>query len=75
MHAVTGTATHPNPLWRSTTDRWLAGVCGGIAAWLGWKPAVVRTLTVIGTLLAAVVPGLLVYLVLWVVMPRAPRPA
>ena len=54
---------------RKSNDRLLAGVCGGIAEWLGWDPTVVRLLYVLLALLSAAFPGILVYLVLWVVMP------
>ncbi len=56
---------------RKSNDRLLAGVCGGIAQWLGWDPTVVRLLYVLLSLLSAAFPGILVYLVLWVVMPPA----
>jgi Putative stress-responsive transcriptional regulator len=49
----------------------LAGVCGGIADWLGWDPTAVRALYVAVSILSAGFPGMLVYLVLWVVMPVA----
>ena len=61
-------ATH-NPLHRSRRHRLLAGVCGGLAAWLGWSPAVVRTLYVVVSIASAAFPGILVYVVLWLVMP------
>ena len=51
-------------------DRWIAGVCGGIAEWLGWSPTLVRVLFVIVSLASAAFPGILVYLVLWVLMPE-----
>ncbi len=56
------------PLRRSN-DHLLADVCGGIAEWLGWDPTVVRVLYVLLSILSAAFPGLLVYLVLWLVMP------
>lgn len=59
------------PLSRSR-NRWLFGVCGGIAEWLGWSPSVVRLLYVLVSILSAAFPGIIVYLVLWLVMP-APR--
>ena len=31
-----------NPLRRSRRHRWIAGVCGGLAEWLGWNPTLVR---------------------------------
>jgi phage shock protein PspC (stress-responsive transcriptional regulator) len=59
-----------NPLYRSRTDRMIAGVCGGIARWLGWSPTVVRVLYVALSLLSAAFPGILIYLLLWIVMPQ-----
>jgi phage shock protein PspC (stress-responsive transcriptional regulator) len=57
------------PLYRSRTNRIFGGVCGGLARWLGWSPTVVRVLYVVVSVLSAAFPGLLVYLVLWLVMP------
>jgi phage shock protein PspC (stress-responsive transcriptional regulator) len=48
----------------------IAGVCGGIAEWLGWDATLVRVLYVVVSILSAAFPGTLVYLVLWLVMPR-----
>lgn len=45
----------------------IAGVCGGLAERLGWSPSVVRILFVLGSLVP-VLPGFLVYLVLWLVV-------
>ncbi len=59
-------------LRRSRSRRMVAGVCGGIALWLGWDPTLVRVLYVVVSLLSAAFPGLLVYLVLWLVMPEGP---
>jgi len=47
----------------------IAGVCGGIAAWLGWDPTLVRILYGLISVVSAAFPGVIVYLVLWVVMP------
>jgi len=55
---------------RSRTHRLFGGVCGGMADFLGWNPTMVRVLYVILSLLSAAFPGLLVYLILWVVMPN-----
>ncbi|MBP7148504.1 MAG: PspC domain-containing protein [Acidobacteria bacterium] len=60
-------------LRRSRGDRWLGGVCGGIAAWLGWSSNAVRLLYVIASILSAAFPGTLVYIVLWFVMPLEER--
>jgi phage shock protein C len=59
-----------NPLYRSRTDRMIAGVCGGLARWLGWSPTVVRVLYVALSVLSAAFPGILIYLLLWIVMPQ-----
>lgn len=61
-----------NPLYRSRSHRILGGVCGGIADWLGWNPTLVRVLYIIVSLASAAFPGLVVYVVLWVLMPQAP---
>ena len=50
-------------------DRWLSGVCGGVAEFLGWRPAVVRMLWVAGSSLFAGVGGIVAYAVLVFVMP------
>jgi len=49
----------------------LAGVCGGIADWLGWDPTVVRLLYVVVSIVSVAFPGILVYVILWMVMPPA----
>lgn len=56
-------------LHRSTDNRMIAGVCGGLAEWLGWDPTLVRLLYLGASLLSAAFPGILVYVILWVVMP------
>lgn len=58
------------PLRRSKDDRYVAGVCAGIARWLGWDPTVVRVAYVLVSLISAAFPGMLAYVVLWVVMPE-----
>jgi len=58
-----------NPLRRSRRNRLLGGVCGGLADWLGWDATLVRILYVVVSLLSAAFPGILVYVVLWIVMP------
>ena len=60
-----------NPLRRSRKDKLIAGVCGGIAEWLGWDPTLVRILYVAVSVCSAAFPGILVYLALWLLMPAA----
>lgn len=56
-------------LQRSREQRMLAGVCGGLAEWLGWSPTLVRILFVVVSIASAAFPGILVYLILWILMP------
>ena len=48
----------------------IAGVCGGLAQWLGWSPGLVRVLFVLVSIFSAAFPGILVYVVLWILMPE-----
>ena len=58
-------------LYRSRTDRKIAGVCGGLAEYFAVDPIIVRILFFI-LLLPGGLPGLLPYIVLWVVVPEEP---
>ena len=56
-------------LVRRRSNRMIAGVCGGVADFLGWNATLVR----IGFVVFAFVGvGELVYLILWLAMPKAP---
>ena len=59
------------PLRRSRRQRLVAGVCGGFADWLGWDPTLVRVLYVVGSILSVAFPGILVYIILWIIVPSA----
>ena len=59
-----------NPLHRSRRNRMIAGVCGGLAEWLGWDPTLVRVLYVVGSILSVAFPGILVYVILWIIVPK-----
>ena len=61
------------PLQRSRENRKIGGVCGGIAEWLGWDATVVRVLYIIVSICSVAFPGILVYIILWLVMPKPPR--
>ena len=54
---------------RKSKDKVLAGVCGGIAQWLGWDPTLVRVLYVVVSIVSVAFPGILVYVLLWLIMP------
>lgn len=52
-------------------DQVIAGVCGGIAEYLGWQADGVRALWVVCTILSAGIGGVIVYIVLALALPRA----
>ena len=54
-----------------SSDRWIAGVCGGIADYFDWDPAMVRIIYLLLSLFSAGFPGLLIYIVLWIIMPKS----
>lgn len=56
---------------RRSRNRVIAGVCGGIADYFGWPAGRTRIAYVLLSLLSAAFPGILVYLLLWIVMPEA----
>ena len=55
-------------LYRSSQDKKIAGVCGGIGTYCSLDPTIVRVLFVM-LLLPGGLPGLLPYAVLWIVVP------
>lgn len=57
-------------LYRSKTDSMLAGVCGGIAEYFDLDPTLVRIAYIVVSILSAAFPGLLVYIILWIVIPE-----
>lgn len=58
-------------LYRSTKDRSVAGVCGGIADYLGVDPTLVRILWVLFAMAGG--PGLILYIIMAVVVPEEPE--
>lgn len=60
----------PRTLSRSLNDRMIAGVMGGIAHRFGRNPTLVRVLYVVVSLASAAFPGILVYLLLWLLIPN-----
>lgn len=57
-------------LYRSKTDSMLAGVCGGIAEYFNLDPTLVRIAYIVLSIISAAFPGLLVYIILWIVIPE-----
>jgi len=67
-------AARVNPrrkLWRSATDRRIAGVCGGLAEYFDLDATLIRVVWVL--LLLCGGTGLLAYIIMWVVVPLAPN--
>jgi phage shock protein PspC (stress-responsive transcriptional regulator) len=60
-------------LKRSRDQRVIAGVCGGIAEWLGWSAGATRLVFFLASVLSAAFPGIVVYVILWIVMPERER--
>lgn len=59
-------------LYRSNRDAMLGGVCGGLADYFNLDPTIVRLLFVLLAFVTAFAPVFLIYLILWVVVPRNP---
>jgi phage shock protein PspC (stress-responsive transcriptional regulator) len=58
-------------LARPRDDRWIAGVCAGLARRYGLRSGLVRLLFVVSCLLPG--PQFIVYLILWALVPNEPR--
>jgi phage shock protein PspC (stress-responsive transcriptional regulator) len=56
---------------RPRDNRWIAGVCAGLARRFGLRPNLVRLLFVVSCLLPG--PQFLIYLILWATMPNDDR--
>jgi phage shock protein C len=63
------------PLRRSRTNRQIAGVVGGLAEYLRVDATLLRVIYVVGSIISAAFPGVLVYLLLWLLIPEAEGPA
>ena len=58
------------PLRRSRSDRMIAGVVGGLARYFSIDPTLARVGYVVISLLSAAFPGLIVYVVIWAIVPE-----
>lgn len=65
------TPTPGRSLRRSRRHRMIGGVCGGIADYFGLRPTTVRVLALISCILPG--PQFVAYLLLWLLIPKAPR--
>lgn len=57
-------------LYRSSRNRMIAGVCGGVAEYFGLDPTAIRLGYVLISVFSAAFPGILVYLIAWLIVPR-----
>jgi phage shock protein C len=62
-------STHP-PLRRSRRDRMIAGVVGGLADYFGIDPSLARIIYVLVSIFSAAFPGIVVYIILWILIPQ-----
>jgi phage shock protein C len=58
------------PLKRSRTNRMIGGVVGGLAEYFGMDVTLARVIYVLVSFFSAAFPGILVYIVLWLVVPE-----
>jgi phage shock protein C len=58
-------------LYRSTKDRKIAGICGGIAEYFNIDPTIIRIIAIL-LLLPGGLPGFIPYVVMWIVIPNDP---
>jgi phage shock protein C len=61
----------PRKLYRSRTERMVAGVCGGLAEYFSVDTTVIRVLFLVLTLFGG--SGLVVYVVMWILVPDASK--
>ena len=59
-------------LYRSKTNKRLAGVCGGLATYFELDATLLRLVVVVITVLSGLFPGLLIYLLAALIMPEEP---
>lgn len=57
-------------LRRSRHNRMIAGVVGGLADYFGLNPGLLRVIYVLVSICSAAFPGILVYIILWILVPQ-----
>ena len=62
-------------LYRSQTNKVLAGVCGGIGEYFDVDPVLIRLLYLVATVFTGLVPGTLCYIIAIAVVPASPHTA
>jgi phage shock protein C len=64
--------TETKRLYRSRSDRMVAGVCAGMGKYLGLDATVVRLLFALLAIFTGVVPGIILYIVMMFIIPDEP---
>lgn len=64
--------TETKRLYRSRSDRMIAGVCAGVGKYLGIDATVIRLLFALLAIFTGVVPGLILYIVMMFIIPDEP---
>jgi phage shock protein C len=62
--------TAKSPLRRSRSNRMIAGVVAGLSRYFGLDPSLGRVLYVVGSIVSVAFPGILVYVLLWIIIPE-----
>ncbi len=57
-------------LYRSKTNKVLAGICGGFGEYLNVDPVLVRVIFILILLVTGLAPGLIAYLIAWLIIPE-----
>ena len=57
-------------LMRLSKEKMFAGVLGGVADYLGWDVTILRIVFVLVTAFSSMFPGIIIYIILWILMPE-----
>lgn len=60
-------------LYRSRTDKVFAGICGGLGEYMEVDPVVIRLMWLLVVIFTGFVPGVLVYIIGAIIVPRKPE--
>jgi phage shock protein C len=71
--SVVGILPTPKKLMRSRADRKIGGVCAGLAHYLDLDVSLVRILWFFITLACGIFPGIVAYILGWIIIPEEPE--
>ena len=61
----------PTGITKDKRNAMIGGVCAGLARHFGWSVTGTRVVYVLASILSAAFPGILVYIILWLLMPES----